>query len=62
MSGLAATLASFILGAALIGVFEPTAVRALGALFLIASIASGVRLIATPSFLAGDEAPHDEDR
>lgn len=62
MSGLAATLALFALGATLIVVFEPTLVRALGALFLLAFVASGVRLIATPSFAAGDEAPDDEPR
>jgi hypothetical protein len=53
-------LACFAIGAILLLLSEPTPVRVIGALFLLAFVVLGVRAIATPEFLAGDPDPDRE--
>lgn len=56
---IAATLAAFVLGVALMIPFESTVTRVLGVLALLAYIVLGVFTIATPELL-GEQGPDEE--
>ena len=58
MSRLAvATIACFVLGAALLFPFEHTATIAAGVLLLVAFVVCGVFALASPERLEGDDGP-----